>query len=166
MLNSSDMFRARALDARKKEMAKLEAKLKTEKKLGSIRTKAFDLIARKGDLTSQNHHTFTAIEIKTLLQFKLGKTTGKKSELIDSYINTPMPLKMDRFTAEDGERLAHLKSEEVSLKETALGDAAKQNVNAVINNLDQLDDSEREKLLQALTKDKPQGLPKDDNNYL
>ena len=167
MLNSSDTFRARALDARKKEMAKfLEAKMKAEKRLDSIRTKAFDLIARKGDLTPLNHHTFTAVEIKTLLQFKLGKTTGKKSELIDRYINTPMPPKMDRFTAEDGERLAHLKNEEVSLKETALGDAAKQNVNAVINNLDQLDDSEREKLLQALTKDKPQGLPKDDNNYL
>ena len=54
MLNSSDMFRAKAMDQQKKEMEKLEAKLKAEKKIASVRSKAFDIITKKGDLTLDN----------------------------------------------------------------------------------------------------------------
>ena len=51
------------------------------------------------------------------------------------------------------------------MKETALGVTAKQNVRAVINHLDDLDDTEKQDLLAALTKDTKRGLPKDDSAY-
>ena len=172
MLNSEDMFKARAMEERKKEMAKLESKLKGEKKIGSVRTKAMDIIARKGDLTLETQSKFNTQEIKILLHFKLGKTTGKKIELIERYISTPMPPKIDRFNAEDGRRLEELRSGLVPLRETALEVAAKQNASVLINSLHHLDESERQKLLQALQEsttdddNKPLGNLKDDRHYL
>ena len=85
-----------------------------------------------------------------------------------------MPGKLDRFNARDGARLEELRKGLVPLKDTALGVAAKQNVNAVINNLQHIDHDERQRLLDAIFKmdppdqpqRKPEGKPKDDNNYL
>ena len=168
MLNSDDMFRARALSQRKKEIDELETKLKFTKKRSNIKVQALTIRTKqgRGDLTLANHKQFTATEVKTLLQWKLGKTSGKKEELIKRYIETPRPVEGIEFSCQDGRRLTELKNPNnlIPLSETALGVAAKQNANAVINNMDELQDAEIKMLFEALSK-KFNGQPKDDNDY-
>ena len=96
----------------------------------------------------------------------MGKTSGKKADLLKRYIDTPRPPpRTNIFSAQDGERLQYLMKGDVAMKETALGVAAKQNVCAVINHLDDLDDTEKQDLLAALTKDTKRGHPKDNSTY-
>ena len=168
MLNSEDMFRARALSSRKKEIEELESKFKYTKKRSKIRLEAMEIRNKpgRGELTINNQKQFTAAEVKTLLQWKLGKTTGRKQELIQRYIETAKPMQEDMFNHHDGKRLTELKNpfHLIPLSETALGVAAKQNANAVLHNLDDLEESDEEKLFQALYK-KRRGNLKDDSNY-
>ena len=164
MLSSEDMFRARALDSNKKEIEILQAKLKLDKKQTKSRVDAFHILQKKGDLNVATQNKFTLPEIKTLLQWKLGKTTGKKADLIQRYISTAAPPpRTNTFTAEDGNRLGYLLKGQVAMRDTALGAAAKQNVRAVINHLDEIGDAEKEQLLAALTKDVKKGQLKDDH---
>jgi hypothetical protein len=134
--------------------------------LRDIRNSALEIRHKpgRGDLTIENQKQFTAAEVKVLLQWKLGRTTGRKQELIERYIATPRPPKEDAFTSADGRRLQLLKAGLIPLRETALGVAAKQNASAVLSHIDQLDDSDEDRLFQALYK-KRKGKPKDDRDY-
>ena len=149
-----------------KKREALEAKLIADRKHTKQRMDAMQILHTKGDLTALTQNKFTMPENKTLLQWKLGKTTGKKADLITRYINTPPPPpRTNTFTAAEGERLEQLQKGEMSLKETALGNPAKQNARAVIHHLDELDSDEKAQLLLALTKDDKRGQPKDDRDY-
>ena len=167
MLNSEDMFRAKALSQRQLEKESLLAKFKSSQKRSKIRLDALEILQKKGrgDLTLDNHKQFTAVEVKTLLQWKLGKTAGKKADLIQRYVDTPRPPKeQNMFGHANGRRLQELQKNTIPLRETALGVAAKQNANAVINNLSELDNSDEERLFQALSKKRTANL-KDDRDY-
>ena len=93
MLNSDDMFRAKAMESRRKEIAALETKLNNTERHNKVRAQAVEIIHKKGDLTEETKAKFTMPEIKALLGWKLGKLTGKKADLIQRYIETPRPSK-------------------------------------------------------------------------
>jgi hypothetical protein len=103
MLNSLDMFCAKAVASWKKEMEELEAKYKHWKKAGETYMMAAErILERKGRLTLETHPKFMREEILMLLRWQLGKMTGKKQDLIKRYCETPAPsaVVMQLFTTQ------------------------------------------------------------------
>ena len=112
------------------------------------------MIAGKGeDLTEQSKGKFNNKEIKLLLKWKTGKSSNKgKDEMVAMYVRAPARAASAaaEWTAEDESRPERLKQVDVALRDTAIGSAAKQNVNAVINNIEHTAPEDRQKLLQVL----------------
>jgi hypothetical protein len=119
----------------------------------------------------QNHGTYSKDEITLLLKWKLGKTTGKKMDLVKRYVEAKEPDRNlsdeNTFTSKDGKRLTELQNELIPLKDTALGVAAKQNAKAVAAHLDKLDETDKDELLAALqaNNNSRRGQLKDERNY-
>jgi hypothetical protein len=76
MLNSSDMFRAKAMAFRKKEMEELEARLNRFKKHDSIYMAASMLLMKKGELTMETQNKFMKYQL--CCDGNLGNPQGRK----------------------------------------------------------------------------------------
>jgi len=154
-LNAEDFFRAKALASRHAEAASLE-KVKLER-LDKIKTdkEAKSLLEEKAlDLTLENEKRFVMPEIKLLCKWKNCKLPAVKNKehLVAAHLKMPRPPTPEPWTPEDDARLAALKAEDVDLKDTALGVAAKQMAAAVSQNTEKLDEETRHELLQSLAK--------------
>ena len=130
----------RELKKREEAIQKMEEAKKERSKYCKEQRGAFLLIKQKGELTLETKKKFTLPEIKTLLKWKKVKPeSNKKRDLVDAYVNAPKPKVQKVWCRSEEEALQKLKSEDVSLQETALGVAATQMARAVTKNLAQLD---------------------------
>jgi len=73
---------------------------------------------------------------------------GRKEKLLKTYLGNPVPSKALAWSPE--EELEELKTAATQFKDTALSIALKQSANAVKANVQQLDDSAANELMQAL----------------
>jgi len=154
-LNAEDFFKAKALTEREAKAAVVE-KTKRER-LDKFQTdqEAKSLLQEKAiDLNRYNEKKFVMPEIKLLCKWKGCKVTSSKNkeQHIAAYENTPRPPTPQPWTLDEETMLNTLKEEEIELKDTALGVAAKQMAAAVTQNMEKLDDESRLKLLQSLAK--------------
>jgi hypothetical protein len=154
-LNSDDVFKAAALKDRMAEVAKLEKEKETLMdnaiKVAEAREINLDkgLPERKSDVKK-----FTGPELKALLTWKVGshKETTKATR-IARFLATDIPKPSRKWTEEDEAELTRLKSDDVALKDTAIGVATAQTAMAVANHIDHLvDHAARSKLQDALMK--------------
>jgi len=150
-LNSDEFFKARAKAKRKQEIKKLLSMKDTAMKTRKQADMAWVITTRKGHPTQENFHTFLAPELLASASGKLGKTAkGRKEELPKMCLNTPVPGKCPAWTRANEAQLKELKAASIEFKDTALNVALKQNANAVKANIQQLDDSAANELMQAL----------------
>ena len=79
-------------------------------------------------------------------------STLTKPEYVLAYVAAPRPAPPEPWTEEDENKLLAITSDEIDLKDTALGVAAKQMAAAVTQNIGKLDRNSRNLLLQSLAK--------------
>jgi len=153
-LNSDDFFIARA-------MAKREGKASAKMKQKAIRLEvialdqeAKSLLQEKAfDLTAETEKKFVLPEIKLLCKWKCLKLTAtKKQDFVSAHVAAARPPSPERWTIEDEQALLNIQSQNIHLKDTALGVAAKQMAVAVTANMGKLNANSRHLLLQSLAK--------------
>jgi hypothetical protein len=165
-LNSTDFFRARALEERKKEAAKL-CKIK-EQRLEQIQVykDAEEIILKKGPLKKGEESKHTKKEIATLLPWKLGTSGGnaKKEELIKKYYTAPKPKLPNPWSEQEEQQLKNLENDDVNLADTAIGDKTRQHARAVANHVKLLDKETKAKLRTALAEDSTEDNSEDNTS--
>ena len=150
-LKSDKFFEARAKAKCEQEIKKLQSMKDTAMKTRKQADTARAIIIRKGHPTQENFDTFLVPELLALASWKLGKTAkGRKEELLKICLDTPVPGKRPAWTRDDEAQLKELKAAAIEFKDTALNVALKQIANAVKANIQQLDDSAANELMQAL----------------
>jgi hypothetical protein len=150
-LNSNDFFRARTLADREAKVKLLEAKKKSLTAALDVENSVMQLLQLKGSLCPQNAMAFTVFQIKLLVKWKKAKpASSKKEDLLAAYYSLPPPLATPSWTQTDEMELVELQSENVDMKDTAIGVSANQMARAVRQNLSNLDPAERAQLKQAL----------------
>ena len=89
--------------------------------------------------------------MKVVLKWKKVKATStKKADLIDAYVAAEKPKIQKIWSCFEEEELVALKSENVDLKDTALGNSANQMARAVTNHVAKLSGDARVALLKSL----------------
>jgi hypothetical protein len=139
-INSDEFFKARELKKREPQIKAMED-LK-QKKIAYCykQVAAVRLIKQKGELTWDREKLFTVKDIEILLKWKKVKPSSKrKRDLIEAYCDAPKPKIQATWCRSEEAALQRLKSEVLSLKETAVGIATSQMARAVTNNLSNLD---------------------------
>ena len=159
--NSNEFFQARELKRREPEIKEMEKKKKERMKYCSEQVQAVQMIKRKGELTWLREKDFTIQEIEILLKWKKVKIKSKrKADLIQAYVDAPKPrIQQNTWTTAEESSLNTLKSEVVSLRQTAVGVAAVQMAKAVTNNVAQLDTPTRESLKRSLLQFEEENAP-------
>jgi hypothetical protein len=150
--NSEEFFKARELKKREPEIHKMEEQKKARIKYMKEQREAIMMIKEKGELTHDSVKRFTLPEIATLLKWKKVKmpASKKKAELVETYIAAPKPKIQTFWCRSEEAALQALKSENITVKDTALGVAASQMARAVTNNLAQLDEASLAALKTAI----------------
>jgi len=90
-------------------------------------------------------------KIRTLLKWKLNGQTpkGRKDALVNQFNSLAEPA-VPVWTAEQENRYFHLKNEDISIQETALGCACEAMVEGVVANIDHISDDAFEKLKHVM----------------
>ena len=149
--NSDEFFKARELKRREPEIKRMELLKKEKGKCCHGHLAAIKLLKSKGELTWLREKDFTIAEIDILLKWKQVKPKSKrKMDLIQSYVDAPKPKVPKGWGWQEEEALKKLKSETMTMKDTAVGVATTQMARAVTNNLAQLDTPTRKQLKQSL----------------
>jgi len=150
-LNSDDFFVARAKSNHDRDIERLE-KLKKDWLLRNKKNdKANALLKLKSEPTELNLKNFTVSEMALLASWKADKTCkGKKTDLLEVYIDNPVPENPPCWFNDDEEELTKLKTEGITFKHTAMSTALKQSANAVKTDVSELDDRQVDELLAAL----------------
>jgi len=154
-LNSDDFFRARALAEREGQASSLKKKKALLIESIALDREANSLLQEKAfDLTVATEKNFRLPECKLLCKWKKCKliSTLTKPECVLAYVAAPRPAPPEPWTEEDENKLLAITSDEIDLKDTALGVAAKQMAAAVTQNMGKLDRNSRNLLLQSLAK--------------
>jgi len=153
-LNPDDFFMARVMAKREGE-----ASAKMKQKAIRLETIALDqetksLLREKAfDLTAETEKKFVLPEIKLLCKWKgLKLAASKKQDFVSAHIAAARPPLPEQWTIEDEQALLNIQSQNVDLKATALGVAAKQMAVAVTANIGKLDAKSCHLLLQSLAK--------------
>jgi len=159
-LNSDEFFQARALAEQEKAVLKLEKKKKKRLLLLKLHQGACELLATKGPLTQEiaKGCLYSKEDFKLLCKWKNAKMTkarggklpDKKADFVALYFAHPDPPEATPWTKDDESELVHLKSEDIPLKDTHLGVAARQMAVATANNMAKLDRNTRNQLLQSV----------------
>jgi hypothetical protein len=158
-LNSDDFFRARALAERDCAIKEVEQRKKALLKAVELENNARHLLTRKGNLVPENERNFNVADLKLLLKWKKVKASSfKKADLVMAYYNNPSPPNVQPWSDEDEMKLVALRSEDIDMKDTALGVATAQMARAVQQNLANLDPETRAQLKKALDDDGDDGL--------
>jgi len=154
MLNSDDFFQAQALQDCEKEAAAMEKTKKQRFAAAALHLKAQEILQQHGDLSSGTAvAALPASKLKVLVTWKgikIPRDSAKKVDLIRLFSRHPEPPEPVPWTEEDERKLESLKDPLVPLHETALGVVANQMASAVSNNVANLSDQARHKLLQSL----------------
>ena len=153
-LNSDDVFRAAALKERMAEVAKLEKKKETLMDNAIKLREAREIKMDKGlPERITDVKKFTGPELKALLTWKVGshKETTKATR-IARYLAEDVPDITRKWSEEDEAILVALRSDDVALKDTAIGVAAKQSAKATMSYMDELDPTTRAELLDRAMK--------------
>ena len=150
-VNSDSFFVSTELKVRDAQIKVMEDTKKDRAKYCKDQLEAVMLIRQKGDLDSISEKKFTLPEVKVLLKWKKVKVTAtKKRDLIDAYIAAPKPKIQKVWCNSEEAALVALKEQEVPLKETRLGTAAKQMATAVGKSLEKLDQETMDGLKTAI----------------
>jgi len=90
-------------------------------------------------------------KIRTLLKWRLNGQTpkGRKDALVNQFNSLAEPV-VPVWTAEQENRYLHLKNEDISIQETALGCACEAMVEGVVANIDHISVDAFEKLIREL----------------
>ena len=125
---------------RDEEIAKMEEAKKQRGLYCKDQKGAVLLLRKKGELTAETEKAFTLPEVKMLLKWKKVKPqSSKKRDLVDAYITAPKPKIQKIWSRFEEDALQKLKSEDIPMKDTAIGVATKQMAQALTNNLAHLD---------------------------
>ena len=152
-LNSSDFFKSRAVDERRKEAdAMLKDKcLRHERQM--LRKQAMEILKKHGEPTIEKIKDYPAPAMKKLYEWKHGKkSTEGREKLLIAYLSAPVPLKDPDWSMSEEIKLKALLTEDMHAKDAAVGVQLKQTVRALTNNIDDLDSNSRRELLAALQK--------------
>ena len=160
-LNSDEFFQARALVEREEAVVRLEKEKKTRLHLLKEHQKARELLATKGLLTEENAKTRlydSKEDLKLLCSWKKAKLTkgddrkkkDKKEDYVALYFSLPEPPDSALWSLDDEAELEDMKKEDVPLKDTHLGVAARQMAVATANNMSKLDRNTRNQLLESI----------------
>ena len=150
-LNSIDFFKARAKSNRDMEIKRLEALKKATLKTEIYRQKALAVLQAKGEPTVATIGNYTKEDLKDLLRWRSGKTsTANKTELLEAYLSCTRIAIPPAWSEANEAELQALKNTEIEFKDTALAVSLKQKAKAVVNNIDELDETEVKNLMQAL----------------
>jgi hypothetical protein len=153
-LNSDEFFQARELSIRDARLKELTRKKKACNERRVTVAAAMALFEEKGDLGPQTESRFNVAEIKLLLKWKKLKKIpvgAKRAALLQTYHATPPPLNDPQAWGPAEEReLVAMQSEQVDMKDTAIGVATNQMARAVQHNLVNLSPTTRAQLLGAL----------------
>jgi hypothetical protein len=150
-LNSNEFFQAKALEVCDEELKQMQQKKKARDKYCKIQLAAIKLLKQKGELTLDNEKKYNNKEIETMLGWKKVKASSKKKQdMIQAYVDAPKPKPQKIWCNSEAAALKALESDEVNLKDTALGVAAQQMARAVTNNLAKLDTPTRNSLKRRL----------------
>ena len=156
-LNSNEFFKARALAERDQRIKELEQRKKALQAVENLDNAATALLQAKGNLTDETAKNFTVADIKLLLKWKKVKpTSSKKIDLLTAYYNHPSPNTLaprEQWTDADEIELVALRSDNINMRDTALGVATTQMARAVTLNLKNLDADTRAELMRALEED-------------
>ena len=154
-LNSDDFFKARALAAREGEAGVLLKKKEAKLERINLDREAKSLLQEKAiDLTQATEKKFLLPDCELLCKWKdcKLKSTVAKPELVSAYIAAARPPTPEPWTQKEEDELLAAQGDDIDLKDTALGVAAKQMAAAVAENMSKLDDKTRHELLQSLAK--------------
>ena len=152
-LNSDDFFIACALAKREGEASTMLKEKEACIERMNVDQEAKSLLQVKAiDLSPDTEKKFILPECKLLCKWKGCKLTGPltKHEYVKAYAAAARPPLPVPWTQEDESKLLTIRSEDVELKDTALGVASKQMAAAVTQNMSKLDADSRHKLLQSL----------------
>jgi len=153
--NAEDFFNAKTLTERQAKAAVVEKD--KQERLDKFQTdrEAKSLLQEKAvALNRYNEKKFVMPEIKLLCKWKGCKVTLSKNKEhhIVACEKMPRPPTPQPWTLDHETMLNTLKEENIELKDTALGVAAKQMAAVVTQNMEKLDDESRLQLLQSLAK--------------
>jgi len=154
-LNADDFFKAKALTVRQGKAAMVEKEKLERLEMLAVDQEAKSLLQAKGlDLNHANEKKFILPECKLLCKWKGCKVHSSKNKVlhIDAYLQMSRPPLPEPWTPEEEAMLVALKGDDIDIKDTALGVAAKQMAAAVTNNMEKLDDATRHELLQSLAR--------------
>ncbi len=154
-LNSDDFFRARALDERQVQAKAMLLKKQARQERMALDREAKSLLQVKAiDLTPATEKNFLVPECKLLCKWKGCKLTSglQKNEYVRQYAAAPRPPTPVPWSQEEEDVLLAISSDDIDIKDTALGVAARQMATAVSQNMAKLDANSRHELLQSLAK--------------
>ena len=154
-LNSDDFFIARALDEREGLAKNMRAKKAARLERIELHQEAKSLLCEKAvDLTLETEKKFLVSECKLLCKWKQCKLSSnpQKQGFVSAYVAAARPSTPEPWSQEDEDLLLAVTSDNVELKDTALGVATKQMAAAVSQNMGNLDEKSRHDLLQSLAK--------------
>jgi len=148
-LNADNFFKAKgkAAGVEKEKLECLE--------MLAVDQEAKSLLQEKGlDLNHANEKKFLLPECKLLWKWKGCKVHSSKNKVlhIDACLQKLRPPLPEPWTPEEEAMLVALKGDDIDIKDTALGVAAKQMAAAVTNNMEKLDDATHHEVLQSLAK--------------
>jgi hypothetical protein len=150
-INTDEFFKAKELKRRADDISAMEEQKKQRGLYCKDQRGAVLLLRSKGKLTVDTEKSFTLPKIKTLLKWKKVKTTSnKKKDMVDAYVAAAKPKIQNVWCNSEEKALVALKSEDIMMKDTAVGVAASQMARAVTTNLAQLDEQSRAELKAAL----------------
>ena len=151
-LNADDFFKTKALTVCKSKLAKMEKKksvrlkhIETDREAKSV--KALDVL-----VSHANEEKFLIPECELTCKWKACKipSSNNKEQHIAVHLKMSRLPTPEPWTEEEGALLKTLKTDNVDLKDTALGVAAKQRATAVAHDMEKLDDKTWNKLLKSL----------------
>ena len=150
-LSSSDFFKAGAMDDRKKLSDAMLKDKRTRFERQKLRQKAMAILSAHGEPTPEKIKDYTAPAMQKLYEWKFNKKSMESREkLLKAYLSAPIPLKDPDWSTSEEIKLKELLTEDMYAKDTALGVQLKQTVNAITNNINDLDNGTHPELLCAL----------------
>ena len=150
-LNSTDFFKARAIDERKKIADTMLKDKRTHYHRKKLRSEAMVILQQHGEPTLEKIKDYPARAMQKLYEWKLNKASKKaREDLLKEYLKAPTPLKDAEWTISEEMRLKELLTEDMYAKDTAIGVQLKQTAKAIANNIHDLDKQSRSDLLKVL----------------
>jgi len=154
-LNSDDFFIARALDEREGQAKNMRANKAARLERIELDQEAKSLLGKKAvDLTLETEKKFLVSGCKLLCKWKRCKLSSnpQKEGFVSACVAAARPSTPEPWSQEDEDLLLAVASDNVELKDTALGVATKQMAIAVSQNMGNLDEKLHHDLLQSLAK--------------